>query len=125
MKKDLDTLGLLSQVIYDKKGFNILGLDVRGVSSMTDYFLIAEGNIDRHVRAIAKEVIDVMKSEHMHLLHVDGMDGGDWVVLDYLNIIIHLFVPELRDRYRLEELWKKSRIISLNIDISHNGNPNK
>ncbi len=114
MKRDpARLLNIIAQAIYDKKGFNILALDVRGVSTLTDFFLIAEGNVDKHVIALAKESVAQLKKEGEFPLHVEGLDQGDWVVIDYLEFVIHLFKPGLRDRYRLEELWREGKIVDL------------
>ncbi len=118
MKGDpLQALNLIAQALFDKKGFNILALDVRNISTLTDYFIIAEGNVDRHVKALAQEVREVMSQKGEKALHVEGLEKGDWVVLDYLEIVIHLFMPGMRDKYRLEELWRAAEVIDLNIVI--------
>jgi ribosome-associated protein len=114
----MPTLNRIAQVIYDKKGMNILGLDVRGVSSLTDYVIIAEGNVDRHVIAIADAVIDVLRQKGAKPIHTEGLQSGDWVVIDFLDIMVHLFMPGLREKYRLEDLWKDGQIIDFNINTS-------
>lgn len=114
IKKRLDKI---AQAIYDKKGMNILVLDVQGVSSMTDYFIIAEGTVDRHVKALANAVIDALKEEKINPYHVDGMKEADWIVLDYADFIVHLFVPELREKYALETLWKEAVVVDVKIDL--------
>ncbi len=111
----LETLSQIAQTVYDKKGFNILALDVRNISSITDYLLIAEGNVDRHVSAIAHAIMGEVKE---HPLHVEGLESGDWVVIDYGNVIIHLFQPGFRDKYSLEKLWQEGGIVDLEIDVA-------
>ena len=111
-------LNLIAQTIYDKKGFNIIALDVREVSSVTDYFIIAEGNVDKHVMSIAEEIRLVLKEKDIKPFCIEGMKDGDWVVLDYLDVIIHLLTPDLRSRYNLEELWKDGKIVDLEIKVS-------
>ena len=119
MKREpTELLNEIGQLLFDKKGFNILALDVRGVSTLTDYFIIGEGNVDKHVIALGKEVIEKLKKEGEIPLHVEGMDQGDWVVIDYLDIVIHLFKPGLRDKYRLEELWRESKIVDLDFALN-------
>ncbi|HSX11371.1 MAG TPA: ribosome silencing factor [Chlamydiales bacterium] len=114
----LETLNAIAQVIYDKKGFNILALDVRGLSSITDFLLIAEGNVDRHVSSIGRAIVDVLKERGDNPVHVEGLVTGDWAVLDYSNIVVHIFSPGLRERYSLERLWNESKIVDLEIDVS-------
>ena len=108
---------LMAHTLYNKKAFNILVLDVQGISTLTDYFIIAEGNIDRHIKALADEVIDVFRRQGIAPLQIEGMHACDWIVIDYGYIVVHLFTPELRDRYRLEELWQKGSIV----DIAYKG----
>lgn len=111
-------LNLIAQTLYDKKGFNILALDVREVSSLTSYFIIAEGNVDKHVVALAKAIIGDLKKEGHLPIHVEGLDIGDWVVIDYLDVVIHLFMPGVRQKYQLEELWHEGKVFDLEISIT-------
>jgi len=101
------------QAIYDKKGFNVLVLDVRHSCTMTDFFIIAEGTVDRHVQALSHAVIDAFAARGEEPLHVEGQQVGDWVVLDYSDIVVHLFIPEWREKYRLESLWHQGILIDL------------
>lgn len=121
MKKEpLAMLSQIAQTLFDKKGFNILAIDVRDVSTMTDFFVIAEGNVDKHVTALGHAVLDLLGKEGEKPVHVEGMVEGDWVVLDYLDVVIHIFSPAMRDKYRLEEVWHQGKIVDLAIDVSHN-----
>lgn len=115
--KILTTLNAIAQAIYDKKGFNILVLDVRGISTMADYYIIAEGTVDRHVRSLSLGIREVLNEKKERPINVEGEKEGDWVVLDYGAIVIHLFIPELREKYALEELWKESKIVDVTINI--------
>lgn len=118
MKHDpLDFLNVIAQIIFDKKGMNILALDVRGLSSLTDFVVIAEGTVDRHVKAIAQAIESGLKELGEVPSKVEGHRDGDWIVLDYLQVMVHIFMPGLRDRYQLEEMWKASKIIDLKIDV--------
>jgi ribosome-associated protein len=119
MKSDpLLLLNVVAQAIFDKKGMNILALDVQGISSLTDYVVIAEGTVDRHVKAIAQAIESALKAYGEVPLNVEGKKEGDWVVLDYHQIMVHLFMPGLRDRYRLEDLWQKGHIVDLRIVVN-------
>lgn len=115
MEDPLAALNEIAQTIFDKKGINILALDVRGVSSLTDFVVIAEGNVDRHVKAIADAVIEKMRTLGVKPCYVEGLVEGDWVVIDYLHIMVHLFMPGLRDKYSLEQLWRKGSIVDLHV----------
>ncbi len=117
-RSPLETLNAIAQVIYDKKGFNTLALDVQGLSNITDFLLIAEGNVDRHVSSIARAIVEEMEKKGENPLHMEGLASGDWVVLDYGEIMVHIFSPNLRERYSLEKLWSESKIIDLEIDLT-------
>lgn len=112
MKKILNAV---AQTIFDKKGFNIIGLDVKGLSSLTDYMIIAEGNIDRHVKAIGSAVVHTLNEVKNPVWHIEGDKVGDWLVIDAGDVIIHLLTPELRERYGIEFLWKEAKIVPLDI----------
>ncbi len=119
-KKSKDPLFFLNEIgqaIFDKKGTNILALDVREISTLTDYVVIAEGNIDKHVVAIAETIIERLNKLGQPPVYVEGMRTGDWVVIDYLHIMVHLFMPGLRDKYQLEKLWREGEIVDLQIDV--------
>ncbi len=117
-RSSIDTLNDIAQVIYDKNGMNILALDVQGLSSITDYLLIAEGNVGRHATSIAKAIIEELKEKGETPGHVEGLQTGDWVVVDFGHVMVHLFTAGLREKYELEKLWPESKIVDLHIDIS-------
>ena len=111
-------LNAIAQAIFDKKGFNILALDIRGISSLTDFVIIAEGNVDKHVKSIANGVIETLKSLGIQASYSEGLLTGDWVVIDYLNIMVHLFMPGIRGKYLLEQLWRDGSVVDLQINTS-------
>ncbi len=118
MQKDVfSLLNKISQAMFDKKGNNILALDVRPCHLLTDYVIIAEGDVDKHVIAIADAVQKTMEGEGLKVSFAQGMQTGDWVVLDYGQITIHLFVPSVREKYQLERLWHRSEIVDVVIDV--------
>lgn len=94
-----------AELALDRKAEDVVALDLRGISSATDTFLIATGNSDVHVRAIAEHLIDELKKEGVRPAHVEGMSGGRWVLIDYIDLVVHVFHPEARQFYQLEELW--------------------
>ena len=111
----ISMLNALAQIIYDKKGSNIIAIDVRDISSLTDYLLIAEGAVDRHVQALGKAIVDKAEELNLKVFHLDGNEEGDWIVVDCGEMMIHLFVPDMRDKYRLEQVWKKGKIVDLDL----------
>jgi len=109
-------LSYIAQAIYDKKGFNILALDIRKNAFLYDYVIIAEGSADVHVKALAKFVLEQMKKKKQKPILVEGMEHGEWVILDYGDIAVHLFLKEIREKYCLEEIWNKGKIVNLKIN---------
>jgi ribosome-associated protein len=94
----------------NKKAENLTVLDVRKLSSVTDYFVIATGTSQPHLRAIVEEIHSKLRDEHdLRPSRTDGMASGAWVVLDYFDVIIHVMHTETRKRYDLEGLWGDAR----------------
>jgi ribosome-associated protein len=91
--------------IDDKKGLHITLLDVSGLIVLTDVFIIATGTSRRHVMTLAEETEMQLKSQDRRPLRREGMDDGTWVLLDYGDVIVHVFDAETRDYYDLERLW--------------------
>jgi len=90
----------------NKKAENIVILDVRKLSSVTDYFVIASGTSEPHLRAIVDEITNQLRDDHgLRPLAVDGTVHGSWVVLDYFDVIVHVMRQDARERYDLEGLW--------------------
>jgi len=98
----------------NKKALNVKLLEVRGISSLTDYLLLASGTSDRHVQAVAEEVRMGLKQQHATSpLAVEGMEDGRWVLLDYGDVMVHVFQPEVRDFYDLEGLWSEAPDVAI------------
>ena len=90
----------------NKKAENIVVLDVRKLSSVTDYFVIASGTSAPHLRAIVGEITDQLRTDHGLRPHaVDGTVHGSWVVLDYFDVIVHVMRQDMREYYDLDGLW--------------------
>jgi ribosome-associated protein len=90
----------------DKKAADIVELDLRGMIGYTDYFLICSGNTERQTKAIHDGIHEGMKKEHGLLpRRVEGVVEARWILMDYLDVVVHVFTPEVREYYRLEQLW--------------------
>jgi ribosome-associated protein len=90
----------------DKKAQSIVALDLRGVVDYTDFFVICSGGSDRQVKSIHDGIHLACKNEHALLpTRVEGLARGQWVLMDYLDVIVHVFMPEVREYYALERLW--------------------
>lgn len=92
-------------VCIDMKASDPVILNLQGVSDMTDCFVIASGTSDTHVRSIAEHVMEELRREGLRAHHVEGLQQGRWVLLDYVDFVVHLFHPTLREFYQLERLW--------------------
>jgi ribosome-associated protein len=104
---DSKKLALLCREFADnKKAEDLLVLDVRKLSSVTDFFVIVSGTSSPHLRAIVNEITDKLRADHdLRARALDGNINGDWVVLDYFDVIVHVMRAEVRARYDLEGLW--------------------
>ena len=98
-----------AELAMERKAQELVVLDLRGISSATDYFLIGSGTSDVQVRAIADHIIEEMKKEGVRPGHVEGLEGGRWVLIDYIDFVVHVFHPEARSFYQLEGLWGDAR----------------
>ena len=96
---------LLRGAAVDKKAWDCMVIDVRGKTSLADYFVICEGETDRQVRAIADAMVETAKAKEMRPLGVDGYDDASWILLDFDSVLAHVFLPGERDYYDLESLW--------------------
>jgi ribosome-associated protein len=90
----------------DRKALDIVQLDMREMIGYTDYFVICSGRTDRQTKAIHDAIYMGLKTEHGILpRRVEGLSQARWILMDYLDVVVHVFTPEMRDYYRLEQLW--------------------
>lgn len=87
------------------KAHGLVVLDLRGICTATDFFVLASGTSDVQVRAIAEHVVEKLKVEGIRPGHVEGIRGGRWILLDYIDFVVHVLRPEARIFYQLEDLW--------------------
>ena len=110
----LEKLRLLVEAAVDKKASKLVVLDLTGRTSFCDYFVICSGNNPRHVRAVASNLIDQMKKANgKKPLGAEGLEAGRWALLDYGDVLVHIFEDRIRDYYDLEGLWMDARKIPL------------
>jgi ribosome-associated protein len=102
-----------ASVCLDHKAADVKILDLTGKSDATDYFVIASGTSDTHVRAVAEHVLEELKKEGIRVHHVEGLPQGRWVLLDYVDFIVHVFHPVLREFYQLERLWSDAEVVPI------------
>lgn len=100
-----DTVQSAARLALERKATDVVALDLRGISSATDHFVLASGSSDVQVRAIADHVIDELKKQGARPAHVEGLSAGSWVLIDYIDLVVHVFHHQARAFYQLETLW--------------------
>jgi ribosome-associated protein len=104
-------VGEIERLAADKKAADVLQLDLRAVLDYTDYFLICSGNTNRQTKAIHDSILEGLKHEHGTLpRRVEGLSRAEWILMDYLDVVVHIFTPDVRAYYRLEELWGEAPV---------------
>jgi|TARA_B110000196_G_scaffold320137_1_gene340726 ribosome-associated protein len=101
----IDVVSRMGELAIEIKGMEIVALDLRGISDAADYFLIVTGNSDVQVKAIAHHIVNELKLEDVRPDHIEGIESGRWVLIDYSNVVVHIFHPLERDFYQLDALW--------------------
>ena len=96
---------MAGRLALSKKGFEVKVMRVKGLSSVCDYFVIASGEADRHVKAIAQAVDEGLSKEGYKPNHREGVKEGNWILLDYIDVVVHIFHEPTRRFYALEKLW--------------------
>jgi ribosome-associated protein len=101
----------MERLAADKKAVDVVQLDLRDVLDYTDYFLICSGNTNRQTKAIHDSILEGLKHEHGRLpRRVEGVARGEWILMDYLDVVVHIFTPDTRAYYRLDELWGEAPV---------------
>jgi ribosome-associated protein len=109
---DAAPLRLVLEALADRKAVDPLVLDLRGLSGATDYFVIVSGTSDTHVRGMAEHLLAALAPRGVRPHHVEGLAQGRWVLLDYVDLVVHVFHPELREFYQLERLWADAPVVA-------------
>ena len=108
------TATAIAELAVDRKAIDIVELDLRGMIGYADYFLICSGRSDRQTRAIHDAIHAGMKSRYGMLpRRVEGLGEARWILMDYLDVVVHIFTPETREYYRLEQLWGEAPPLAL------------
>jgi ribosome-associated protein len=102
-----------AELALEKKCEEVKILDLRGLTSMADYFVIVTADSDRKAKAAAEHIIDELKVDGERPMHVEGMDSMHWILLDYIDVVVHIFMPDERHFYDLESLWSDAPVIIL------------
>lgn len=104
-QQDQHLISLIEGALEDMKAKEVVLIDVRGRSTVTDYMVVASGTSKRHVASVAQEVLDKLKAEGMQPIGVEGQDVGDWVLVDVGSVVVHVMMPDARSFYDIERLW--------------------
>jgi len=105
-------LRLVAETLADRKAVDPIVLDLRGLTAAADYFVIVSGTSDAHVRGMAEHLMTTLAPRGIAPHHVEGLAQGRWVLLDYVDFVVHVFHPELRDFYQLERLWSDAPVVA-------------
>ena len=103
----------VAELMLEKKALNVKIIDVRKITTLTDFFIICTSESQPQTRAIADHIQQSMKKKDIYVWHVEGYEYLDWVLLDFINIVVHVFNIETREYYSLERLWADGKIISI------------
>ena len=110
------TVTQIIDLIKDKKGIDITVIDIRGLSSLTDYFVLCTSDSDPKTRAISNHLKKELSKEKVKPIHIEGLNHLDWVLMDYSDIVVHIFKNEVRDFYKIEKLWADAKIKKIEND---------
>ena len=101
---------LIAQLSLEKKAEDVLILDLKGLTTITDYFVICSGETDIQVKAISDNIMEKLKQQKINVWHTEGYESLNWVLLDLVDVVVHIFKPEIRAFYALEKLWGDAEI---------------
>ena len=104
---------LVIDALEEVKGQDIVKLDVRKLTTVTDYMMVASGTSNRHVKALAEAVSDKAREAGHKPIGIEGTEGGEWVLLDLQDVLVHVMLPRVREFYNLEKLWSLTPISDL------------
>lgn len=114
---------LIVEAALDRKAEDPVVLDVRALTAYADSFIILSGRSDRQVRSIADAIVQALKHNGEQPLGVEGLEDGNWVLIDCNDAIVHVFDPETRERYDLERLWRDAPHLTLSIALDREEDP--
>ncbi|MBF0464752.1 MAG: ribosome silencing factor [Nitrospirae bacterium] len=112
MEKTEKYLKTVVEALSEKKGDDTVVLDLRGLTQIADYFVICTGSSVPHIRALSDGVESKLKESKIKPLHIEGQRNNSWIILDYGDILVHIFNPETREYYELERFWLDARRIT-------------
>jgi ribosome-associated protein len=108
-----DMVAAVAEFAADRKALDIVQLDLRGMIGYADYFVICSGRTDRQTRAIHDAIHEGMKARGILPRRVEGLSEARWILMDYLDVVVHVFTPDTREYYRLEQLWGEAPALAV------------
>ncbi len=112
----------IADIALDKKALNVIILDLRSLDAVTDYFVVCAGEVELQVKAITDHIYDSLLMERIKPFHREGYQNLQWVLLDYIDVVAHVFLPERRQFYSLETLWIDAPVIEFNDNDQQSNN---
>jgi ribosome-associated protein len=113
-----ETVAAVTELAADRKALDIVQLDLRGMIGYADYFVICSGRTDRQTRAIHDAIHEGMKARGVLPGRVEGVSEAKWILMDYLDVVVHVFTPDTREYYRLEQLWGEAPSTTVEADVA-------
>ena len=107
----LDLAHAIVDILEDRQASDIILMDLRAVSLLADYFVLANADSRRQMQALLDTTTETLQKQHIRPLRVEGKPDSGWIILDYGNVVVHLFDPEARAFYKLEQLWKNAPVV--------------
>ncbi|MBN1542767.1 ribosome silencing factor [candidate division KSB1 bacterium] len=103
----------IAQHLIEKKGSDILIMDLRGITSVTDYFVVCTAESEVQAKAMTEHVAEQLNKNGVRSWHVEGNQASRWILLDFIDVVVHIFQPEIRAFYNLERLWGDAKFIQV------------
>ena len=107
MEKNSDLKNLILETLDSNKALDIVSIDLKNKSSMADYLIIASGTSSRHIQALSEMVLEKLRSNGIKNSKIEGKESGDWKLVDGIDFIVHIFLPDKRKFYELEKIWSE------------------
>lgn len=119
--KSKEVVRALAETIAEKMGQDVRILDLRGLTDIADWFIIASAKSTRHLRVLGQDMVEEIRAADIGPMRVEGLDGKSWVIIDLFDIVVHIFTPERREFYSLERYWGDAPAESIDIDAKKDG----
>ncbi len=105
----MELLENIIKYLEDKKAINIKTIDIKAKTTIADYFIIASGTSSTHIKALADNIEEELKKQNIYPNKIEGYNSAAWILMDYQDVIVHIFTEEQRQNYNLEDLWEKAQ----------------